>query len=73
MESPYPTQLQLSFAEPIRLLGNRTLNEIREMAARRLAYLYDMAEVAIEPTNELYPFQEEHIAWLSNFQTRDAL
>ena len=41
--------------EPIRLLGNRTLDEIREMTARRLAHLYDTAEVEVDPANELVP------------------
>jgi hypothetical protein len=44
--------------EPMRLLGNRTLNEIREMTARRLAYLYDTAGVEVDSTNELYPFRD---------------
>ena len=46
--------------EPIRLLGNRTVDEVREMTARRLAHLYDMAEVEVDPANELYPFRDEH-------------
>jgi len=59
--------------EPIRLLGYRTLDEIREMTARRLAYLYDMAEVEVVPANELYPFRDVHLAKLNNFRSRDAL
>ena len=45
--------------EPIRLLGNRTFDEIREMAARRLAYLYDAADVDLDPADELYPFRDD--------------
>ena len=59
--------------EPIRLLGNRTLDEIREMTARRLAYLYDTAEVEVDPANELYPFRDDHLAKLNNMRSRDAL
>jgi hypothetical protein len=59
--------------EPIRLLGNRTLNEIREMTARRLGYLYDESGVDVDPADELYPFREAHLARLNNFRTRDAL
>jgi hypothetical protein len=59
--------------EPIRLLGNRTLDEIREMAARRLAHLYDTAEVEVDPSNELYPFREADFAPLNGMRTRDAL
>jgi hypothetical protein len=59
--------------EPIRLLGNRTLDEIREMAAHRLAHLYDTAEVESDPANELYPFRDAHFAPLNGMRTRDAL
>ena len=59
--------------EPIRLLGNRTLDEIREMTARRLAYLYDTAEVEVDPADELYPFRDDHLAKLNNLRSRDAL
>ena len=59
--------------EPIRLLGNRTLDEIREMTARRLAHLYDTAEVEVDPANELYPFRDDHLARLNNMRSRDAL
>ena len=59
--------------EPIRLLGNRTLDEIREMTARRLAHLYDTAEVEVDPANELYPFRDDHLAKLNNMRSRDAL
>jgi hypothetical protein len=59
--------------EPLRLLGNRTLEEIRTMTARRLAYLYDTAEVEVDPMNELYPFRDEHLAPLNGKRTRDAL
>ena len=59
--------------EPIRLLGNRTLDEIREMTARRLAHLYDTAEVEVDPANELYPFRDDHLARLNNLRSRDAL
>ena len=59
--------------EPVRLLGNRNLDEIREMTARRLAHLYDTAEVVIDLENELYPFRVEHLTPLNGMRTRDAL
>jgi hypothetical protein len=59
--------------EPIRLFGNRTVDEIREMTARRLAYLYDTADVEVDPANELYPFRDEHLAKLNQLRSRDAL
>jgi hypothetical protein len=59
--------------EPVRLLGNRTLDEVREMAVRRLAYLYDEAGVEVDPAKDLYPFREEHLAPLSGRRSRDVL
>jgi hypothetical protein len=59
--------------EPIRLLGNRALDEIREMTAQRLAFLYHTAEVDVDPANELYPFRDAHLARLNNLRSRDAL
>jgi hypothetical protein len=59
--------------EPMRLLGNRALNEIREMTARRLAYLYDTAGVDVDSTNELYPFRDDHLAKLKQLRSRDVL
>ena len=41
--------------EPIRLLGYRTVDEIREMAAQRLAHLYEMAEVEIDDGDQSVP------------------
>ena len=58
--------------EPIRLLGTRTLDEIREMTARRLGHLYDMAEVEVDPANPLYPFRDAHFEKLNNQRSRDA-
>jgi hypothetical protein len=43
------------------------------MTARRLAYLYDTAEVEIDSANELYPFRDEHLVPLSGMRTRDVL
>lgn len=59
--------------EPIRLLGNRTHDEIRAMAVQRLAYLYDTAEIEVDPSNELYPFRDEHLAQLNGLRSRDVL
>ena len=59
--------------EPIRLCGLRTVDEIREMTARRLGHIYDAAGVDVDPANELYPFRDDHLAPLNNFRSRDAL
>jgi hypothetical protein len=59
--------------EPIRLLSNRTLDEIGQMAAQRLAFLYDTAEVEVDTANPLYPFCEEQLAQLNEMRSRDVL
>lgn len=59
--------------EPIRLLGNRTLAEIRTMTARRLAYLYDTAGVDADSADDLCPFSDGHLAPLDGMRSRDAL
>jgi hypothetical protein len=59
--------------EPIRLLGTRTLDEVSEMIARRLAYIYDTAEVEAGSGDELYPFSAEHLTPLRNLRSRDVL
>lgn len=59
--------------EPIRLHVNRTAEEIREMAAARLAALYTAVGVPVDPANPLFPFREEHLAPLRNLRSRDVL
>ncbi len=59
--------------DPLKLLSNRTLEEIRAMTARRLAYLYDTADVEVDRADELFPFREAHLIPLQGFRTRDAL
>jgi hypothetical protein len=59
--------------EPIRLCSLRALEEIREMTARRLAHVYDLADVDIDPANELFPFRDAHLAQLNNLRSRDVL
>src|SRR5262249_19109098 len=59
--------------EPVRLLGNRTREEIRQMASKRLGYLYDMADVEVDQANDLYPFRDEHLRPLDGMRSRDAL
>ncbi len=59
--------------ETMRLSSARSFEEICSMTARRLAYLYDTAEVALDPNDELYPFREEHLERLNNLRARDVL
>ncbi len=59
--------------EPIRLSTNRTLEDVRAMVVRRLAHLYDEADVAVLADEELHPFREEHLVPLQGMRARDAL
>ncbi len=59
--------------EPIRLLGNRTTDDIRAMAVRRLAHLYDEAGIDVGEADALYPFRDAHLVPLNGMRSRDAL
>ncbi len=59
--------------EEIRLAEHRTLEDIRTMTARRLAHLYDTADVETDSADELFPYRELHLAQLEGMQTRDVL
>jgi hypothetical protein len=59
--------------EPIGLLGNRTLDDIRAMAIWRLAHLYDETGIDVEEADALYPFREAHLVPLNGMRSRDAL
>jgi len=59
--------------EPLRLMGNRTLEDIHTMTARRLAFMYATADVPMDPTDELYPFCEADLKPLAGMRARDAL
>jgi hypothetical protein len=58
---------------PITLAVLRTAEEIEAMVQRRLAHLYANADVAVEATDELYPYRPEHLAPLQRLRTRDVL
>lgn len=58
---------------PVRLLANRTPDEIEAMTARRLRYLYDASGVDVNALDELYPFSKSCLARLAGRRSRDAL
>lgn len=58
--------------EPVRLVSQRTLPEIRAMLARRLDYLYTNGG-AEAPDGEIVPFTDAHLAPLANLLTRQVL
>jgi Helicase HerA, central domain len=59
--------------EPIRLMSQRSPDEIRAMVARRLDHLYAEQDLEPDPTNELFPFRAAHLSPLANLRTRDVL
>jgi hypothetical protein len=59
--------------DPTRVLSNRSLDEIRQMTAQRLAFLYDSAGVEVDTPNELYPFRDDHLTPLNELRSRDVL
>ena len=58
---------------PIDIKANRHLDEIRAMAEKRLAALYEAAELELDPNTPLYPFTEQDLPPLNNLSTRDVL
>ncbi len=58
--------------EPIRLLSQRTLPEIRKMLAQRLAYLYEASDLDV-PESDIFPFTEAQLAPLVSLYTRVVL
>ena len=58
---------------PVRLVGERSLEEARALVARRVAYLYEKAEVDAGPDDSTYPFDETFIGTLARRRTRDVL
>jgi hypothetical protein len=59
--------------EPVRLAGNRTADEVRAIAARRLEVFLDAAGVGPDPSNPVAPFADRHLAPLAGLRTRDVL
>ena len=58
--------------EPIHLTASRSADEVTDMVARRLGYLYEEAGLVAEP-GSTYPFRHEHLAPLANLNTRKVL
>lgn len=58
--------------EPCRLTAQRNEQEIEQIVAKRLAYLYEQKNLPHPPTS-LHPFQQSDFAKLGNLRTRDVL
>jgi len=59
--------------KPVALKNQRNLEEISQIVAKRLANLYDMAEVAIEDECSIFPFTETQLKELVNLTTRKVI
>ncbi len=58
---------------PVRLTSQRHPDEIEQMLARRLEFLFASFDVAWRDDEPLYPFTAEHIEAVSHFRARDCL
>jgi hypothetical protein len=58
---------------PVRLVLNRSREEIEEMLVTRLRYLYDALDVAWRDDEPLFPFTAEQLDELTNQQARHSL
>ncbi len=58
--------------EPIHLTASRSADEVTAMVARRLGALYEEAGLTVE-AGSTFPFRPEHLAPLSNLNTRKVL
>lgn len=59
--------------EPIRLEGDRTLEEVRAIATRRLEAFFDAVGVSTDSTNSVSPYTAADLAPLAGLRTRDVL
>jgi energy-coupling factor transporter ATP-binding protein EcfA2 len=59
--------------EPVRLVALRSLPEIEQLVARRLAHLFESAEIPTNEEDPLFPFTREDLGKIANRRTRDVL
>ena len=73
LPKPHFDRLELD-PEPIKLEAERTSDDIEQIISRRLQYLYDLTDTAIEGEyNPLYPFPKGTVDKLSGLPTRRIL
>lgn len=58
---------------PVRLTGQRQLDEIEQMLVRRLEHLYSEFDVPWRDDDPLYPFTAAQVEAVSKFRARDVL
>ena len=59
--------------DPVLLTANRSLAEIEQLVAPRLAHLYERQNVQVRPDQPLFPFAHADLESLVNQRTRDVL
>jgi hypothetical protein len=59
--------------DPVLLTANRSLAEIQQLIAPRLAALFEQQNVQLRPEQPLYPFEPQQLDALVNQRTRDVL
>ncbi len=59
--------------QPIRLKSHRSEQEIEELIARRLQYLYESFDVPLREAAPTFPFPRAALQGLTNLRTRDVL
>jgi energy-coupling factor transporter ATP-binding protein EcfA2 len=59
--------------DPVRLTSERAPAEIRMMIGRRLAHLYELADVRFDPSEATHPLPERFVESLDRLRSRDVL
>lgn len=72
LPKPHLDRLELD-PNPISLKARRSADEVRQIIARRLQYLYELAEISINSSEALYPFPDAIAGQLAGKTTRDVL
>lgn len=58
---------------PVRLKAQRPVDEVEQIIARRLQYLYELTKTPFNDIDALYPFSRDAVQTLANRTTRDVL
>ena len=72
LPKPHLDRLELD-PTPISLKARRSDDEVRQIIARRLQHLYELAEIPINSSEALYPFPDDIAGKLAGKTTRDVL
>ena len=59
--------------QPMKLIAERTLDEIMELVGQRMSYFYDQMDLVGPELDPIFPFRHELLAALQNRSIRDVL